>query len=210
MAKIKMINMAGEAVKDIKLNDAVFGIAITEGAKAAMHTMVVNHLAAKRQGSQSTLTRSEVKGSTRKIWRQKGTGRARHGHRYAPQFVGGGVAFAPKPRSYRFAVNKKLRALAMRAAFTTKLNEKQLIAIDAFNIEEIKTKAMIETLKNIKAEGKTLIVTLDKNENLIKSAGNIPNVKTAIATSVNVYDILKHDNLVLTEDAIRKFEEVYA
>ena len=210
MAKIKMVNMAGEAVKDIKLEDAVFGIELTEGAKAAMHLMVVNYLANRRQGTQSTLTRSEVKGSTRKIWRQKGTGRARHGHRYAPQFVGGGVALGPKPRCYRFSVNKKVRALAMRAAFTTKLNDKQLIVVDAFNIEEIKTKTMVSILKNINAEGKTLIVTAMVNENLIKSARNIKNVKTAIATSVNVYDILKYDHLILTEDAIRKFEEVYA
>ena len=210
MAKIKMVNMAGEAVKDITLSEAIFGIELTEGAKAAMHTMVVNYLAARRQGTQSTLTRTEVKGSTRKIWRQKGTGRARHGHRYAPQFVGGGVAFAPKPRSYRFSVNKKLRRLAMKAAFTTKVLDKKLIVVDSFNIEEIKTKTMVAALIAIKAEGKTLILTAEKNENLVKSARNIEGVKTAIVTSVNVYDILKYDNLVLTEDAVKKIEEVYA
>ena len=210
MAKIKMINMAGEAVKDINLADSVFGIELTEGAKAAMHLMVVNYLANKRQGTQSTLTRTEVRGGGRKPWRQKGTGRARHGSRRSPIWTGGGVALGPKPRSYRFSVNKKVRALAMRAAFTTKVNDKQLMVVDAFNIEEIKTKTMIHILKDIKAEGKTLIVTAVAHENLIKSARNLKNVKTAIATSVNVYDILKYDNLVLTLDAIRKFEEVYA
>jgi len=239
MAKIKMVNMAGEKVKDITLSDDIFGIVLSESAKAAMHTMVVNYLANCRQGTQSTLTRTEVRGGGRKPWRQKGTGRARQGSIRATQWTGGGIALGPKPRSYRFDVNKKLRRLAMKAAFTSKLSDNRLIVVDSFNIEEIKTKAMVACLMAIGATqraaessaptggvvdlngtsrtpsptsaiGKTLIVTAEKNENLVKSARNIPNVKTAIVTSINVYDILKYDNLVLTEDAVRKIEEVYA
>ena len=239
MAKIKVLNMVGEAAGNITLADGIFGIELTESAKAAMHTMVVHYLAAKRQGTQSTLTRTEVRGGGRKPWRQKGTGRARQGSIRSPQWRGGGIALGPKPRSYRFGVNKKLRRLAMKAAFTSKLIEKQLIVIDSFNIEEIKTKAMVACLAAIGvttpalratppqrgigesvSEGeassasaakiaKILIVTSEPNENLIKSARNIPGVKTAIATSINVYDILKHDYLVLTKDAVKKIEEVY-
>jgi len=210
MAKIKVLNMAGEAAGNIDLSDDIFGIELTDSAKAAMHTMVVNYLANRRQGTQSTLTRTEVRGGGRKPWRQKGTGRARQGSIRATQWTGGGIALGPKPRSYRFDVNKKLRRLAMKAAFTTKLVDSKLIAVDNFNIEEIKTKAMVACLAAIKAEGKTLIVEASKNENLVKAARNIPGVKTAIVTSINVYDILKYDNLVLTKDAVKKIEEVYA
>jgi len=210
MAKIKVLNMAGEAAGNIDLSDSIFGIELNDSAKAAMHTMVVNYLANRRQGTQSTLTRTEVRGGGRKPWRQKGTGRARQGSIRATQWTGGGIALGPKPRSYRFDVNKKLRRLAMKAAFTTKVIDSKLIAVDSFNIEEIKTKAMVACLAAIKAEGKTLIVEAAKNENLVKAAKNIPNVKTAIVTSINVYDILKYDNLVLTKDAVKKIEEVYA
>lgn len=224
MAKIKVVNMVGEPAGTMTLKDDIFGVELGASAKAAMHTMVVHYLAAKRQGTQSTLTRTEVRGGGRKPWRQKGTGRARQGSIRSPQWTGGGVALGPKPRSYRFGVNKKLRRFAMKAAFTTKLVEKKLIVVDAFNIEEIKTKVMVDCLaaigvvKQRAAESsaptngiaKTLIVTAETNENLVKSARNIEGVKTAIATSINVYDILKYDYLVLTKDAVKKIEEVYA
>lgn len=210
MATVKMINKQGKPVSDITLSDAVFGVEITPNAKAAMHTMVVNYLANKRQGTQSTLTRTEVRGGGRKPWRQKGTGRSRQGSIRSPQWKGGGVALGPKPRSYRFTVNKKLRRLAMKATFSLKLKENQLIVVEDLNLDSIKTKTMVEILSNIKAEGKTLIVAAEKNENMVKSAGNIPNVKTALVNTINVYDMLKYSNLVLTKDAVAKIEEVYA
>lgn len=207
MPKVKMIDMAGKPVSDINLSDDIFGV---EVSKEAMHTMVVNYLANRRQGTQSTLTRTEVSGGGRKPWRQKGTGRARQGSIRSPQWRHGGVALGPKPRSYRFAVNKKLRRLAMKSAFTTKANLNDIIVVDNLDLAEIKTKKMIEVLSNINAKGKTLIVTDVKNENVVRSASNIPNVKTTLVTTLNVYDILKYDSFVVTKEAVQMIEEVYA
>lgn len=205
--KINVINQAGESVKEITINDNVFAAKINH---PAMHTMVVNYLANCRQGTQSTLTRTEVRGGGRKPWRQKGTGRARQGSIRAPQWKGGGVALGPKPRSYSFSVNKNLRRVAMKSAFSLKVKDAQLIVIDNLDLKEIKTKQVVSILQSANLAAKTLILTAEKNENLVTSASNVPKIRTAVVGSINVYDILNHDNLLVTEDAIRKIEEVYA
>ena len=208
MPNIKVLDMTGKQVSDIELSDAVFGITPNE---AAMHTMVVNYLANQRQGTQSTLTRTEVRGGGRKPWRQKGTGHARQGSTRAPQWTHGGIALGPKPRSYRFTVNKKLKRLAMKSALSTKVIDNNLIVLDSINMDEYKTKTMVAMLKAIEAEGsKALIVMPEVNSFVIKSAANIPGVKTALVNTINVYDILNYDKFIVVKDAVAKIEEVYA
>ncbi len=207
MPNIKVLDMTGKEVSDIELSDAVFGIKPNE---SAMHTMVVNYLANQRQGTQSTLTRTEVRGGGKKPWRQKGTGHARQGSTRAPQWTHGGIALGPKPRSYRFTVNKKLKRLAMKSALSTKVIDNNMIVLDSISMSEYKTKAMIEMLKAVGAEGKALIVMPEVNSYVIKSAANIPGVKTALVNTINVYDILNYDKFIVVKDAVAKIEEVYA
>ncbi len=207
MPNIKVLDMTGKEVSDIELSDAVFGITPNE---SAMHTMVVNYLANQRQGTQSTLTRTEVRGGGKKPWRQKGTGHARQGSTRAPQWTHGGIALGPKPRSYRFTVNKKLKRLAMKSALSSKVIDNDMIVMDSISMSEYKTKAMIEMLKAVGAEGKALIVMPEVNSYVIKSAANIPGVKTALVNTINVYDILNCDKFIVVKDAVAKIEEVYA
>ena len=206
MAKVSVLNMEGAQVGEIDLNDAVFGVDVKENL---MHKAVVAHLAGARQGTQSAKTRSEVSGGGRKPWRQKGTGHARQGSIRAPQWTGGGMVFAPKPRDYEIKVNKKERALAIKSALTTKVNENKLIVIDNLHFDEIKTKKFVAFMNNIKAQ-KALIVLAGKDENVEMSAHNVPGVKTALTNTINTYDILKYDTLVLTQDAVNAITEVYA
>lgn len=206
MAKISVYDIKGNVVADTELNDAIWGV---EPNVPVMHTMVVNYLANQRQGTQSTLTRTEVSGGGRKPWRQKGTGRARQGSTRSPQWTHGGVALGPKPRSYRFTVNKKVRRLAMKSALSSKLAEGGVIVLNAIDFESIKTKNVAEMLKALGAEGKALIVNTAVDEKLVKSARNIPGVKTALVNTLNVYDILNHDKFIVVADAVAKIEEVY-
>ena len=199
--------MEGKNTGTIELADSVFGI---EPNAAVMHMMVVNYLAAQRQGTQSALTRSEVSGGGRKPWRQKGTGRARQGSTRAPQWTHGGIVFAPKPRSYRFSVNKKVRRLAMKSAFSTKAQESSIIVVDSIKMDEYKTKKMAAMLAAIGVEKKALVVLPEVDSKVIRSASNIPGVKTAQVNELNVYDILNADKLVIAKDAVSKIEEVYA
>lgn len=208
MPNMKVLDMTGKEVSDIELSDAVFGIKPNE---SAMHTMVVNYLANQRQGTQSTLTRTEVKGGGKKPWRQKGTGHARQGSTRAPQWTHGGIALGPKPRSYRFTVNKKLRRLAMKSALSTKALDNNIIVIDSITMDEYKTKTMTAMLKAVGAEGsKALVVMPEVNGYVVKSAANIPGVKTALVNTINVYDILNYDKFIVAKDAVAKIEEVYA
>ena len=206
MPKTTLYNTKAEKVGEIELNDLVFGI---EANKEAMHTMVVNYLANQRQGTQSTKTRTEVRGGGRKPWRQKGTGRARQGSIRAPQWTGGGVALGPKPRSYRFTVNKKLRRLAFKSALSTKVAENEIIVIDELKLDSFKTKEMAAILKAFEADN-ALVVTAGKDENVVRSAANIPGIKTSMAENLNVYDVLKYNKFIVTKDAVSKIEEVYA
>ena len=199
--------MEGKNVGTIDLAESVFGI---EPNAAVMHQMVVNYLAAQRQGTQSALTRSEVSGGGKKPWRQKGTGRARQGSTRAPQWTHGGIVFAPKPRSYRFTVNKKVRRLAMKSAFSTKAAENNIVVVDSIATGEYKTKKIAAMLNAIGVEKKALIVLPEVDSMVIKSASNIPGVKTAQVNELNVYDILNADKLVIAKDAVSKIEEVYA
>ena len=199
--------MEGKNVGTLELADSVFGI---EPNAAVMHMMVVNYLAAQRQGTQSALTRSEVSGGGRKPWRQKGTGRARQGSTRAPQWTHGGIVFAPQPRSYRFTVNKKVRRLAMKSAFSAKAQESSIIVVDSIKMDEYKTKKMAAMLSAIGVEKKALVVLPEVDSKVIKSASNIPGVKTAQVNELNVYDILNADKLVIAKDAVAKIEEVYA
>ncbi len=208
MPNIKVLDMTGKEVSDIELSDAVFGI---KPNQYAMHTMVVNYLAAQRQGTQSTLTRTEVSGGGKKPWRQKGTGHARQGSIRAPQWVHGGIALGPKPRSYRLSVNKKVRRLAMKSALSSKVQESEMIVIDSITMNEYKTKTMIEMLKAVGADGKkALIVMPAPDSKVIKSASNIPGVKTALVNTINVYDILNCDVFIAAKEAVEKIQEVYA
>jgi large subunit ribosomal protein L4 len=207
MPKIDVYNMEGKKVSDVELNDNVFGI---EPNEAVVHSVLVNYLANQRQGTQSTKTRSEVSGGGRKPWRQKGTGRARQGSIRAPQWVKGGIALGPRPRSYKYTVNKKERRLAIRSVLSSKVLENNLVILDKAEMKEIKTQAMVKTLANLKVEGKTLILLPERNENVQKSARNIKNVKTTLVNTINVYDLLKYNKLVVTLDAVKKLEEVYA
>ena len=206
MATIDVINMNGEKVSTLELSDAIFAI---EANKPAMHMAVTNYLANQRQGTQSALTRAEVSGGGKKPWRQKGTGHARQGSTRSPQWTHGGIVFAPKPRDYRFAMNKKLRRLALKSALSTKLAEGKLIVVDAITMDSYKTKTVVEMLGKMDA-AKALIVNGEHNNFFIKSVANIPGVKAALTNTINTYDILKYDKLVLTADAVKKIEEVYA
>ena len=207
MAKLNVYDMTGKAVSEIELSDVVFGI---EPNTVAMHTVVKAFLANQRQGTQSTKTRAEVAGGGRKPWRQKGTGRARQGSIRAVQWKGGGVALGPKPRDYRMSVNKKVRALAMRSALSAKVASGDLIVVDSIALDVYKTKKMTAMLGALGADRKALIVLPEKNEFVIKSAANIPGVKTALCNTINVYDILNGGKFIVTVDAIKRIEEVYA
>ena len=207
MPNFAVVDMEGKKVGTIDLADSIFGI---EPNASVMHQMVVNYLAAQRQGTQSALTRAEVSGGGKKPWRQKGTGRARQGSTRSPQWTHGGIVFAPKPRSYRFTVNKKVRRLAMKSAFSTKAMENEIIVVDSISMNEYKTKTIVAMLKAIGAEKKALIVLPEVDSKIIKSASNIPGVKTAQVNTLNVYDILNANKLVIVKDAVSKIEEVYA
>lgn len=207
MAKVKVLNMAGTETGTIDLNDAIFGI---EPNQNAVHAVVKNHLANRRQGTQSAKTRGEVRGGGRKPFRQKGTGRHRQGSTTDPSQVGGGVAFAPKPRSYRYTLPKKLRRLAMLSALSAKVAENEMIVLDELKFEAPKTKEIVKMLENVKAGKKALIVTAEKDENVVRSAANIPGVRTALVSTMNVYEIINHDNFIVTAEAIKKIEEVYS
>ena len=218
MAKVAVYNIEGKEVETMELNDAVFGVEINEHL---VHMAVVQQLANKRQGTQSAKTRSEVSGGGRKPWRQKGTGHARQGSTRSPQWTGGGVVFAPKPRDYSMKMNKREKAMAIKSALTSKVNDSKLVVVDNFNVDEVKTKKVATILNNLNAS-KALIVTNGKNENLVLSAKNIPTVRTSsievlnnedsreVRSTINVCDIMKYDTLVVTKDAVAAIEEVYA
>ncbi len=206
MANVKIFNIEGKEVGTLELNDSVFGVEINDHL---VHMAVVQQLANKRQGTQSAKTRAEVSGGGRKPWRQKGTGHARQGSTRSPQWKGGGVVFAPKPRDYSFKMNKKEKALAIKSALTSKVNEAKFVVIDELKFDEIKTKKMKAVLDNFKLQ-KALIVLDTKNDNVALSARNLPKVRTVLTNSINVYDILKYDTVVLTKDAVAMIQEVYA
>ena len=207
MANVKVFNMQGAEVGEIVLNDEVFG---AEVHVSAMHTVVRAYLNAQRQGTQSAKTRTEVRGGGRKIYRQKGTGNARHHGRRAPQFTHGGVVFAPKPRDYRISVPRKVRRLAMRSALTCKVNEAEMIVIDKLAVEEAKTKNIVKMLKAVGAEKKALIVTNEVDPMIVRASNNIPGVKTTFVGSLNVHDILDCDKFIISQDAVKHVEEIYA
>ena len=207
MATVKVFDMAGSAVSETELSDAVFGI---EPNVSVMHAVVINYLANQRQGTQSTLTRTEVSGGGRKPWRQKGTGHARQGSIRAPQWVHGGVAIGPKPRSYRYTLNKKVRRLAMKSALSAKVQEGNLIVLDTLTMDEFKTKTIKNMLNALGVEKKALIVNAEAEPKVYRSANNIPGVKTATVGTLNVYDILNGGKFIAPKNAIAKIEEVYA
>ena len=207
MAKTALYNMEGATIGEVELSDEIFAAPINE---AAMHLVVRSYLAAQRQGTQSALTRGQVRGGGRKIYRQKGTGNARHHGNRAPQFRHGGVVFAPKPRDYVIAVNKKVRRLAFRSAMTAKLNEGGIIVVDALNLKEAKTKLMAQALKNLKAEKKALVVLPEKDETVVRATANLAEAKTTYVNTLNVYDILNAVKVILTKAAKESVEEVYA
>ena len=207
MPTIDVLNSDGKKVKELELNENVFGIEPNENV---VHTVVLNYLANQRQGTQNTKTRSEVAGGERKPWRQKGTGRARQGSIRAPQWIKGGIALGPRPRSYTYRINKKERQLALKSVLSAKLAEKELVVIDKLDLKEIKTKEMAKVLTNIKANESALVVLDKGNKNVQMSVRNIEGVKASIVDTMNTYDILKYNKLVLTEDAVKKIEEVYA
>ena len=207
MSSIKVLNMAGAEVGSMELNDAIFGI---EPNKTVVHEVVKNHLANCRQGTQSALTRAEVSGGGKKPWRQKGTGHARQGSTRAPQWTHGGIVFAPKPRSYSYVLNKKVKRLAMKSALSAKAAAGEIIVVDSIKLDSIKTKDFRAFLNAVKADGKSLVVTPAKDEIVVKSARNIPGVETTMANLMNVYDILKAKYLVLDKEALAVIEEVFA
>ena len=207
MSTIKVLNMAGAEVGTVELNDGIFGI---EPNTAVVHEVVKNHLANCRQGTQSALTRAEVSGGGKKPWRQKGTGHARQGSTRAPQWTHGGIVFAPKPRSYSYVLNKKVKRLAMKSALSAKAAAGEIIVIDSIKMDSIKTKDFRAFLNAVKADGKSLVVTPSKDEIVVKSARNIPGVETSMANLINVYDILKAKYLVLDKEALAVIEEVFA
>lgn len=207
MPNVAVLDMAGKEVSTIELSDAIFGI---EPNAAVMHHMVVNYLANQRQGTQSTLTRAEVSGGGRKPWRQKGTGRARQGSTRAPQWTHGGVVFAPKPRDYSYTVNKKVRRLAMKSAFSAKASDNNIIVIDSITTDSYSTKTIAAMLKAVGSEKKALIVLPEVDKKVINSARNIPGVKTAQVNELNVYDMLNADKLIIVKNAVDKIQEVYA
>lgn len=206
MAKVSVYNMEGNQVGDLELNDAVFGVEVNEHL---VHLAVVNQLANNRQGTQSAKTRSEVSGGGRKPWRQKGTGHARQGSIRAPQWKGGGVVFAPKPRDYSFKMNKKEKRIALFSSLTSKVNDKKLIVLDNFNLDEAKTKKFVKVMDNLKVT-KALVVLEGDNKNVVLSGRNIPTVKVLPINGINTYDIMKYETLVCTKAAIEKLQEVYA
>ena len=207
MPKVDVYNIEGKKVSDIELADSVFGIEPNENI---VHSVLKNYLANQRQGTQSTKTRAEVSGGGKKPWRQKGTGRARQGSTRAPQWIKGGVALGPKPRSYRYTVNKKERRLAIKSVLSSKVLEKELTVVDKLELKEIKTKSMVNALAALKVEGKTLIILPENDKNVVMSARNIKDVKTISANNINVFDLLKYSNLILPVDTVKKLEEVYA
>ena len=207
MAKVTMLNMAGAEAGSIELKDDIFGIEVNQ---YAVHEAVKNYLANQRQGTQSAKNRGEVRGGGKKPFRQKGTGRHRQGSSTDPSQVGGGIVFAPKPRDYRYTISKKLKRLAMKSALSSKVEEKEIIVLDSLTFGAPKTKEMIKVLENVKAAKKALIVMADKDENVIKSAANIPGVKTTLVSTMNVYEIINYTSFIITKDAINKIEEVYS
>ena len=207
MPTIDMYNAGGDVVGSMDLNENVFGADVRTDV---MHEVVVNYLANQRQGTQSTKTRTEVRGGGIKPWRQKGTGRARQGSIRAPQWVGGGVALGPKPRDYRYAVNKKVRRLALKSALSAKVQDSELIVLDAFEAPEIKTKQVAELLKNLKVTEKALIVLPENDKNIVASARNIKGVDTTYVGAINTYEVLSHTKCIILKDAVTKLEEVYA
>ena len=207
MPNVVLLNMEGKELGNYELNDAIFGI---EPSMSAIHTVVVSHLANKRQGTQSALTRAEVRGGGIKPWRQKGTGRARQGSTRSPQWTGGGVVFAPKPRTYKKSVNKKIKALAMKSALSSKVADSNLVLVDAIAFEDIKTKRAAQMLKDLKAETKALVVLAEKDENVYRSVKNIEGAKSTFVGELNVYEMLKYEKLIITKGAVEKLEEVYA
>ena len=207
MPKVDVYDIKGKKVSTLDLNEEVFGIVPNE---EIVHSVLVNYQANQRQGTQSTKTRAEVSGGGKKPWRQKGTGRARQGSTRSPQWIKGGIALGPKPRSYTYKVNKKERRLAIRSLLSSKVLENELVVVDKLAFDEIKTKAMATALVNLKVDGKALILLPEKNENVQKSARNIEGVKTSLVNTINVYDLLKYTKLVVTVDTIKKLEEVYA
>ncbi|MDD4066597.1 MAG: 50S ribosomal protein L4 [Clostridia bacterium] len=207
MPKIDVYNVEGTKVGDLKLNDEIFGI---EPNEDVVHEAIVNFLANQRQGTQSTKTRAEVRGGGIKPWKQKGTGRARQGSIRAPQWIKGGIALGPKPRSYKYTLNKKVKRLALKSVLSSKVLENELIVIDEFKMSEIKTKNMIKVLSNLKIDSKVLVVIPENDINVQKSIKNIPGAKVCLVSTINVYDILKYTKLVITKQAVEKIEEVYA
>ena len=207
MPKVDVFDIKGKKVSDIELAENVFGIEPNENI---VHAVLVNYLANQRQGTQSTKTRAEVRGGGKKPWRQKGTGRARQGSIRAPQWIKGGIALGPKPRSYKYTVNKKERRLAIKSLLSSKVIEKELTVVDKLELKEIKTKSMVSALSALKVEGKTLIIVPETNKNVLMSARNIEGVKTITANNINVFDLLKYTNLILPVDTVKKLEEVYA
>ena len=207
MPKMDVYNMEGKKVSDIDLKEEIFGIIPNE---TVVHTVVTNYLANQRQGTQSTKTRAEVSGGGKKPWRQKGTGRARQGSIRAPHWIKGGIALGPKPRSYSYKVNKKERRLAVKSVLSSKILENEIVVIDKIELNEIKTKSMVNVLNNLKVEGKVLIVLPEKNDNVQLSSRNIEGVKTSLVSAINAYELLNYSKLILTVDAVKKIEEVYA
>lgn len=207
MPKVDVYDLNGKKVSDIELAENVFGIEPNENI---VHSVLINYLANQRQGTQSTKTRAEVSGGGKKPWRQKGTGRARQGSTRSPQWIKGGIALGPKPRSYRYTVNKKERRLAIKSILSSKVLEKELTVVDKLEVKEIKTKTMVKVLTDLKTEGKTLIVLPENNKNVLMSSRNIEGVKTITANNINVFDLLKYTNLILSVDTVKKLEEVYA
>ena len=207
MANVKVFNMQGAPVGEMTLSDDIFG---AEVHVSAMHAVVRAYMNAQRQGTQSAKTRTEVRGGGRKIYRQKGTGNARHHGRRAPQFTHGGVVFAPKPRGFRISVPKKVRRLAMKSALTCKVNDNEFVVVDKIELAEAKTKNIVAMLKALGADKKALIVTADSDAMVVRASNNIPNVKTAFVGSVNVVDILNCDKMIIAQDAVKRVEEVYA
>ena len=206
MAKVAVYNMEGKEVDSIELNDSIFGVEINEHL---VHMAVLQQLANNRQGTQKAKTRSEVRGGGRKPWRQKGTGHARQGSTRAPQWTGGGVVFAPKPRDYSFKMNKKEKKIALLSALSSKVNDSKIVVLDSFNLDEIKTKKFAEVMNNIKVSN-ALFVIEGENKNVVLSGRNIPTVKVSATNEINTYDVLKYDTLVVTKAAVEKLEEVYA
>lgn len=207
MPKVDVYDLKGKKVSDIELADSVFGIEPNENI---VHSVLVNYLANQRQGTQSTKTRAEVSGGGKKPWRQKGTGRARQGSIRAPQWIKGGIALGPKPRSYSYKINKKEKQLAIKSLLSSKVKEQELTVVDKLELAEIKTKTMVKALSDLKVEGKTLIILADKNDNVYLSSRNIEGVKAITLNMINVYDLLKYNKLVLPLETVKKLEEVYA